>query len=176
MGKKNKRAKTKAEATAYKHQIKALSGYSTTGVGEPFNSLQGSNDDFGDSPLYMPKQPLVGAKRLKLKKFFQQYWFETLISVIMTIVIGIAAWTLTNVIELREKVVLFEYRITIAENKLNDISIDAITKDYLKGELEILKLRLDNTNKEKLTEIETEIKLIEKQLEYLEKHNSTDKD
>ncbi len=94
----------------------------------------------------------------------------------MTIVIGIAAWTLTNVIELREKVVLFEYRITIAENKLNDISIDAITKDYLKGELEILKLRLDNTNKEKLTEIETEIKLIEKQLEYLEKHNSTDKD
>ena len=91
-------------------------------------------------------------------------------------VIGIAAWTLTNVIELREKVVLFEYRITIAENKLNDISIDAITKDYLKGELEILKLRLDNTNKEKLTEIETEIKLIEKQLEYLEKHNSTDKD
>ena len=67
---------------------------------------------------------------------------------------------------------MFEYRIAVAETKLSEFDNDTVTKEYLSQELQILKLQLEKANSDDLSEIEGQIKLIEKQIEYLSKNQS----
>ena len=80
---------------------------------------------------------------------------------------------MVNVIQLREQVAVFEYRIEYAETRLTEINNDLVTKEYLSQELQILKLQLGKATRDDLSEIEGQIKLIEKQIEYLSKNQSS---
>lgn len=80
---------------------------------------------------------------------------------------------MVNVIQLREQVAVFEYRIEYAETRLTEINNDLVTKEYLSQELQILKLQLGKATSDDLSEIEGRIKLIEKQIEYLSKNQSS---
>ena len=57
--------------------------------------------------------------------------------------------------------------------RITEINNDLVTKEYLSQELQILKLQLGKATSDDLSEIEGRIKLIEKQIEYLSKNQSS---
>lgn len=164
---RRKGIKTKRESTAYKNAVKHLTGYQNTNDNEPFQSLQGSNEDHYQSDVSISNAEAVGVKRKKIKKFLKEHWFEELIAVLMTVVITLAGWMLANVIELREKVAVFEYRIESAESNLESLTSESVTKEFLQNQLDLLKLQLQSSSEKELMEIETKIKLIEAQIEFM---------
>ena len=173
MGARRREVKSRREASVYKQGVRSKRGYQNTNTMEPFRGLQGSNEDFYSYDMPPTNNDAVGVKRLKVKKFIKEHIFEEIIAIVVTIAIGIASWTLTNVIQLKEQVAVFTYRIEQAETQLEEINNDFVTKEYLLQELQILKLQLEKVNGENISEIETQIKLIEKQIEYLSKNQST---
>ena len=58
------------------------------------------------------------------------------------------------------------------EEKFAKIEDEKATKDYLQQELQILKLQLENSTTNDLSEIKIQIKLIEQQIEYLTSKNT----
>lgn len=173
MGSKKAGIKSRREASAYRQGVLSKRGYQNTNTMDPFRGLHGSNEDIYDYDMPFVEDKAVGVKRLKLKKFIREHIFEEIIAIIVTIVVGVASWTLVNVIQLRERVAVFEYRIEYAETRLTEINNDLVTKEYLSQELQILKLQLGKATSDDLSEIEGRIKLIEKQIEYLSKNQSS---
>ena len=173
MGSSKTGMKSRREASAYRQSVRSKRGYQNTNTMDPFRGLHGSNEDVYDYDMPFAENKAVGVKRLKFKKFIKEHIFEEIITIIVTIVVGIASWTLVNVIQLREQVAVFEYRIEYAETRLTEINNDSVTKEYLSQELQILKLELEKANSKDLSEIEAQIKLIEKQIEYLSKNQSS---
>lgn len=173
MGAKQNRVKTRKEASAYKQSVRSKRGYQNTNTQDPFRSLQGSDDDNYDYDMPQEEDKVVGVKRLKFKKFIKEHIFEEIIATLVAIFLAISSWALVNVIQLREQVAVFSYRIEYAESKLTEINNNSVTKDYLSQELQILKLQLEKANNNDLAEIEAQIKLIEKQIEILSNNQST---
>ena len=169
------RKKNRIEVSAYKRGVRAMRGYENTNTEEPFQNLRGSNEDYY-RPLSKEKEEKpVGAKRQKLINFIKNHVFEEIVTVVITIILTIGGWCISNIIDLNKQVAVFEYRIDVAETKLSEFDNDTVTKEYLSQELQILKLQLEKANSDDLSEIEGQIKLIEKQIEYLSKNQSSNK-
>ena len=164
--------KTKQESAQYKSAVKNLKGYENTDSEEKFSTLQGSDEDFMSPPTSEEKLKPVGAKRKKIKKFLKDHLFEEIISVIVTIILAVAGWNISNTIELQKQTAVISYRIEQAEKMLIEIEDEKATKDYLQQELQILKLQLENSTTNDLSEIKIQIKLIEQQIEYLTSKNT----
>lgn len=173
MGSNKAGIKSRREASAYRQGVRSKRGYQNTNTMDPFRGLHGSNEDIYDYDMPFAENKAVGVKRLKIKRFIKEHIFEEIVTIIVTIVLGIASWTIVNVIQLREQVAVIEYRIEYAETRLTEINNDSVTKEYLSQELRILKLQLEKVNSDDLSKIEGQIKLIEKQIEYLSRNQSS---
>ena len=172
---KENQVKTKKEALQYKRAVKTMPGYSNTATGKHFPSLKGSNEEFPSDVPTNSQDKATGIARAKFKQFIKKHLFQEIISVVLAIIIGVAGWMASSLISAREKIATFEVRIAVAENNLEHIRGDYTSKEFLSKELEILKLKLENAQKDDLASIETRIALIENQIKYItEKEKSTE--
>lgn len=153
--------KNKAQSKNYSSQVKHLTGYNHTSEQDIFENLQGSNEEQSNNTNNLKP---IGQKKRKIKNFFKEHIFETIISVLCTIAISITAWICVNTIELKEKVAVFEYRINQIQTNIETLDDTVVDKEFLYQELKILKLELQSATAQSLSTIELRISLLEEQI------------
>ena len=159
--------KTREESKQYKRAVKSLPGYSNTTDENHFSSLQGSNEKYFNDSQARPLEKAKGLTRAKIKKFLKEHIFEEIISVVLAVFVAVSGWAINSLIFVREKIAAFEVRIEVAQERLYEIENDYISKEFLSQELEILKLKLENAQKNELSSIETQLALIESEIKYI---------
>ena len=164
---KRKPIKTKEESIQYKKAVKSSQGYSSTTDENHFFSLQGSNEEHFNEPQDHSCEKARGLATAKIKTFLKKHIFEEVISAILAIFVAVASWAISSLIYFREKIAAFEVRVEVAQERLDEIENDYISKEFLSQELEILRLKLESAQKDELSSIETRLALIENEIEYI---------
>lgn len=164
---KQGKKKTKKEVQAYKAFVKQDLHDQQDTVSLDNINLRGSDqiDDDIHLPTDKPNIPLS----YKLKKFFKKYAFE---SIIVTLVCGFLAWGGSAIVQMKIDVAVVQTQLDHLKDKVDGLDADATTKEIIDLQIESIKKDLSGSFDLKIASIESQLDLIEQQIEYIEK-NST---
>lgn len=172
MSKKRTHAnKNQNQSRQYKQALKTIQGCQSTDDNENFSLLQRSDEGYVRDNNVQKDNLVSGVKRQKIKRFFKNHLFETCISLVLTIIVSIAGWTIANLISVKEDLAVFSYRIEKIEENLKDIETDSVTKEFLEQEIKILKLEIESASAKDIAKLELRINLLESQLANLQEKN-----
>lgn len=166
--KKTHSNKNKNQIIQYRQAVKTIQGCQSTNDTENFVLLQRSDEEYNRDNNVQKNNEATGVKRQKFKKFIKDHLFETIFSIALTIIMGIAGWTIKNLISAKEDLAVFSYRIEKLEEDIKNIETDDVNKDFLEQELQILKLEIESASAKDIAKLELRISLLENQLANLQ--------
>lgn len=158
---RNVKMKNKSQTKYYASITKGRYGSNNTTEDVCFENLQGSTDNQTD---YEDNARPKGEKWRSIKKYIKEHWFEVVLGIITTIIIGVMSYFFSNIVFLRESVAVYGYRLDKIEESLKEIDNTTIDKEFFSQEIKLLKLELQSASTKELTSLELRIALLEEQI------------
>ena len=165
--KRGQKKKSRKEVSAYKNLVKCGIPPQEGTVAVDNYNLRGSGDIDSSDELSMskPKIPVW----YRVKKFIKGHVFE---SIILTLLCAFLVWGAGTIIELKVNIAIIETRVEYIDQKIEGLDSNFAAKDIIDLQLDAVKEELSNTFNLKIAEINSQLDLIEQQLEYVEKNNT----
>ena len=136
-----------------------------------FKTVSGS-DNLNESGTISTDKPKASLW-YKFKKLVREHVFETVISIITAIIIGIGTWYGATLIQMKIDVAVLDARLSVLEDQIGDLSVNTVTKEIFELQVEAIKKELTSDSALRNTEIEAQIALLEQQIEFIRNYNDT---
>lgn len=105
---------------------------------------------------------------LRAKRFFKKHIFESILSVVLTIVVAVGGWYAKTLIDLKIECAVCENRLSAIEEDIDKLNTDQITREILNLQLDALRQELNSASALQTTELKNRIDLLERQIELLQ--------
>lgn len=102
------------------------------------------------------------------KRFFKKHIFESILSVVLTIVVAVGGWYAKTLIDLKIECAVCENRLSAIEEDIDKLNTDQITREILNLQLDALRQELNSASALQTTELKNRIDLLERQIELLQ--------
>lgn len=167
MASSKERKKNKSEVRAYKESLKSSD--------KPLESTATFRNDnlTGSAELQCGMYPEDTTQEVRTsfyvraKRFIKSHAFEVGLSLAVAIIIALASWCISTIIDLKMSHVDFKRRLLVIEDEVDDLDSDGVTREILELQLEALRQEVRNTSILQLSELNNRIDLLERQVELL---------
>ena len=168
MGNGSGRKKNKDEVSAYKRSIRSNSAFLESTVGIRNSNLTGSAEAYNEMSLEDSQQEIQIPFRIRAKRFLKNHIFESILSLIVSLIVILAGWYAKTLIDLKIEYAVFENRLTSIEDQIDDLSIDNVTREILTLQVDALRQELLSDSALQKSEIDNRIDLLEQQIDILQ--------
>lgn len=161
---KTGRKKTRKEVSEYKNYVKHDVHDQQGTVTIDNDNLRGSNE-MDRSSVLATNEPIIPL-HYRIKKFIKNHTFE---SIIVTLLCAFFMWGAKTVLDLKVDVAVIQTRLGHLEEQVDGLDADSATREIIDLQIEAVKKDLSNTFGLEIAQIESQLDLIEQQIEYIEK-------
>ena len=168
MASTNGRKKSKVELQAYKKSVKSSALILDSTVGIRNNNLTGSAEIHKEMPQDAFVQETKIPFGLRAKRFLKNHIFESILSVVLTIVVAVGGWYAKTLIDLKIECAVCENRLSAIEEDIGKLNTDQVTREILILQLDALRQELNSASTLQTTELNNRIDLLERQIELLQ--------
>ena len=164
----NGRKKSESEVQAYKQGVKSGSMLLDSTIGMRNNNLTGSAEIHEEMPQDSFTQETKIPIALRAKRFIKNHIFESILSVILSIVLAVGGWCAKTLIDLKIEYAVCENRLSAIEKDIDKLNTDQVTREILNLQLDALSQELNTSSILQTTELNNRIDLLECQIELLQ--------
>ena len=164
---KQGKKKTRNEVKAYKAYVKYDTHDQRDTVALDNDNLRGS--DQIDNNIYLPAEDPIVPWHYKLKKILKKHQFET---IIVTLLCAFICWGTAAIIQIKVDTAVIQTRLDYLEKQVEALDTDNTAKEIIDLQIEAVKKDITNAMALEISDIESQLDLIEQQIEYIEKNSA----